>query len=105
MSTSDNDSTEEDCQTRSEQIVCGESAGQSGYVDGHRVRSIDRCCALYIEPKATLRRRRDHIEHEDGAHSVVAEALPKLRKEERSETFWVSDKTVITFFFKFGGQK
>ena len=59
---------------------------------------------LHVKPEATLRRRRDHIKDKNGAHAVIAEALPKLCEEEWGKAFWVTDKGGVAYGcgFEFG---
>jgi len=96
---SDDETAEKDGQTRAEQVVGGESARQGGYIDGHRVPTVDRGGALYVEAQTALRRGRNHIKDKDGAHAVVAEALPKLGEEKRAEAFRVSDEGRVAQFW------
>ena len=61
----DDDPAEEDRQTRAEQIVCNQSARESGQVNSHRVPAVNRRRAFHVEAEAALRRGRDHIKDED----------------------------------------
>ena len=51
-----------------------------------------------VEAKAALRRRGDHVENENGAHAVIAEALPKFGEEKWSESEWMTEQRVSACF-------
>src|ERR1051325_10690384 len=100
---SDDQSAEKDGQARAQEIVGRESARERGYIHTHRVRAVDRGGALYVETQTAVFRKLRHIKDKNGAHPVIAEALPHLGKEERTESFRMSDESrVAKFWFEFG---
>src|SRR5262249_56330732 len=60
-----------------------------------RVRAVDRRCARVGEAKSSCGDGSDHVEDEERAHAVVAEALPHLGEEQRRETAWMTEEPAI----------
>ena len=89
MPDGDQDATGPDRPLRTEQAIRDPSARQRGEIHTRRVESVDRGRNLVVESKPALGRRRDHEEHEQRAHAVIAQALPHLREEERVESAWM----------------
>ena len=68
-----------------DQPVGDPAAGQRGQIDAGRIEPVDRIGIVAVEPQAAGLRRRDHRQHQDRAHAVVAEALPHLGEEQRAQ--------------------
>src|SRR5712691_2359182 len=85
MAACDDDAADEHCAAMTEPSVGDEAAGDAHQVHEHRVQAIDHRGPLRAESNARLLRRSDHVEKEQRAHSVVAEALPHLGHEQRGQ--------------------
>ena len=69
-----------------EQAIGNPAARQRNDIHRGGVQPVDRGRGHVVQAHATGRDRVGHEQHENGAHPVVAEALPHLREEERRQT-------------------
>ncbi len=64
----------------------GDEAARNGqHIHGHRVVAVDHGRFGDRKPKAAVRRRGHHEQHEQGPHSVIGEAFPEFREEQRAQ--------------------
>ena len=83
MSRGDDAAADEHGAALPQEAVGDPPAGERGEIDESRVPAVDRSGRLDAERGATLRHGRREVQDEQGAHAVVAEALPHLGEEER----------------------
>ena len=81
----DDDAADEHAAVLAEQAIGDEAAEDRRAPDAARVGAVDRRRVRVREAQPAGAGRRDHVEDQERAHPVVAEALPHLGEEERGE--------------------
>src|SRR5699024_2803856 len=66
-----------------------------GQINGGRVQAVNCSGGFVIKPQTALGNRRHHEKHQQGAHAVVAEALPHFGKKQRSQAGRVAEKRAL----------
>src|ERR1700689_5057374 len=69
-----------------EQAVRHPTAEKGEHIRRCDVEAVNRACVTVVEPEAAVTHGSDRVENQDGAHSVIGEALPHLREKERRKT-------------------
>ena len=85
VSERDDDAADEDGAVLAEEAVGDQAAEDRGAPGGACVGPVNRGCVSVRESEAALGGGRDHVEDEEGAHAVVAEALPHLGEKQRGQ--------------------
>ena len=82
MSEGDDEAADKHRSPRPDEVVGDEPAEDAQHVACHAVVAVDRGGLLLVEAEAASRHRGVHEKHQEGAHPIVREALPKLGEEE-----------------------
>ena len=91
----DDDAADENTAIRAEQPVGHEPAANRGGPDAPRVRPIHGARMGDVEAQSAGGRGRSHVEDEEGAHPVIAEALPHFCEEQRGQSTRMSEERVV----------
>ena len=94
MPEGDDDAADEDAAVLTEQAIGDEAAENRRAPGAAGVGAVDRCRIGVGEAQPAGGDRRHHVEDEEGAHAVVAEALPHLGEEERRQPARVAEEAV-----------
>ena len=82
----DQDAAVEHAAVLADQAIGNQAAHDGGAPRGAGICAVERCALGVRESETAVGHRRHHVEQQERAHAVVAEALPHLREEERGES-------------------
>ena len=82
----DEDAAVEHAAVLADQAIGNQPAHDGGAPRGAGIRAVERGALGVRESETAVGDRRHHVEQQERAHAVVAEALPHLREEERGES-------------------
>ena len=88
MPESDDNAAEQHRSLHAQDPVGDPASRQRDQIDHGRVQSVDGSGRFGGHPESG--HFVDQKQHQNGAHSVVAETFPKLREKQRFETGWMS---------------
>ena len=81
---------------KAEHVVGNPSARQRDDIDGRGVQAVNRRRGHVIQAHAAGGEGIGHVQHENGAHPVIAETLPHLREEERRQPARMSEPARVS---------
>src|SRR5690606_12607060 len=85
----------QDCAPKAEQPVGYPSTRQGCQVDTGSVNADDGCGLSSVKTEAAIEKRGRHEENEKRPQSIVGEALPHLREEQRRKALRMAEKAMI----------
>ena len=91
----DDDASPQHGTTLSQQSVGNPAARQRDGVDSERIQTVNGRRRHVRQPESTVRHHVGHKQDKEGAHPVVAEALPHLGKKQRRQTARVSEPFLL----------
>ena len=91
----DQDAAVQHAAALAEPAIRDPSARQRQEVDHRGVQPVHRAGGRRIEAEAARRGRRGHEQDQQGAHAVIAEALPHLGEEQRRQAAGMAEKRPV----------